>query len=78
MTNVITLPIVTKLDIKAPDMLRAIADDEPKNAFVIAWPGDGTRPTYHSSTADMAVVLMRVQQFIHKFYEGDFTDGDTP
>jgi hypothetical protein len=72
MSNVIKLNIKTTLDISAPDMLRAIADEAPQNAFVISWPADGSAPSYHSSTADIPVVLMRLQEFIHKHFNGDF------
>ena len=64
---------IIKLYNDAPGILRAIADEEPKNVFVIAWPNDGSMPTYHSSTSDTPVVLMRLQEFIHKYYNGDFS-----
>lgn len=63
---------LTTDDIDCSDMLRAIAESSPSNAFVIVWPEDGSLPTYHCSTGDMPVVLMRLNQFIHKFYNGDF------
>ncbi len=72
--NVIKVEFRTRNPIETKEMLEAIADDNPKNAFVIAWPADGSMPTYHASTGDMLVVLMRVQEFIHKFYNGDFND----
>lgn len=72
MAEVITLPCLTKLDINAASMLREIAKEKPANAFVIAWPKDGKMPTYHSSTADTPVVLLRIQEFIHKYYNGEF------
>jgi len=72
MTNIIKLDLFTKLDISAPDMLRNIADENPKNAFVIVWPEDGKIPSYHSSTGDTPVVLMRINEFVHKYYNGDF------
>lgn len=74
MSNIITFTGMTKNDIDAPTMLRNIAEEKPKNAFVIVWPEDGSLPTYHSSTSDMPVVLMRLQEFIHKYYNGDFSD----
>jgi hypothetical protein len=72
MGEVIKLGIVTKLDISAADMLTEIASQKPKNAFVICWPEDGSMPTYHSSTGDMPVILMRLNEFIHKFYNREF------
>lgn len=72
MGDVIRLNIETRVDLNAEDMLRAIAENKPKHAFVICWPEDGGQPTYHSSTGDMPVVLMRLNGFIHKFYNGDF------
>jgi len=72
MGEVIKLSFNTRLDINAADMLRNIAEDGPENAFVIVWPKDGSMPTYHSSTGDLPVVLMRVNGFLHKFYNGDF------
>lgn len=58
--------------VSAPEMLRKIADSNPEHAFVIVWPEDGRQPTYHASTEDCAVVLMRVNEFIHKFYNDEF------
>lgn len=72
MTNVIKLDLFTKNDIDSQYMLRNIADSDPENVFVICWPKDGTMPTYHSSTNDTSVVLLRIQEFIHRFYNGDF------
>lgn len=72
MGDVVKLDLFTKKDISAADMLKAIAEENPANCFVIVWPNDGSMPAYHSSTGDSAVVLMRCQQFIHKFYNGDF------
>ena len=58
----------------APVMLERIARDWPdaKAAFVIVWPGDGSMPQYFSNTADNAVVMLRLNEFIHKWYNGDF------
>lgn len=70
--NVIKFPGITKHDIQADDMLRSIAENKPLHAFVICWPEDGSMPTYHSSTADTPVVLMRLNEFIHQYYNGDF------
>ena len=74
MVDVIHFPGDTLKDLGAADMLRAIADDKPENAFVIVWPADGSKPTYHSTTADIPAVMLRVQGFIHKVYNGDFGD----
>ncbi len=63
-------------DINASDMLRVIADENPKHVFLISWPKDGGAPTYHSSTCDTPVVLMRLQEFIHKLFNGEFVDGE--
>lgn len=72
MGDVVKLDLITRHDIDAPEMLRNIAVDEPKHAFVIVWPDDNTEPTFHSSTGDYPVVLMRLHHFIHKYYNGDF------
>lgn len=72
MSNVIKGNFFTRKDINAVEMLGAIAEKEPENVFVICWPKDGTMPTYHSSTPDMPIILMRIQEFIHKFYNEDF------
>lgn len=53
-------------------MLRHIADSNPRHAFVIVWPEDGSLPTYHSSTGDVPTILMRLNEFSHKWYSGDF------
>lgn len=73
MGEVIKLDINTRLDINASDMLRSIADQNPKHAFVCVWPEDGSIPTYHSSTGDISTVLMRVNEFVHRYYNGDLT-----
>jgi len=70
--NVIKFPGITKHDISASEMLQNIATEEPKNAFVIVWPEDGGMPTYHSSTGDIPVILMRLHDFIHKWHNGEF------
>lgn len=49
--------------------------NNPKHAFVICWPEDGKLPSYHSTTGDIPVVLLRLQEFIHKYYNGEF-NGD--
>lgn len=72
MDNVIKINFLTNQDINTSDMLRAIADENPKHAFVITWPENGDLPDYHSSTGDTPVVLMRINEFIHKYYNGEF------
>ena len=72
MGDVIKLELITRCPLDAAEMLRNIADEKPANAFVICWPEDGTMPTYHCSTGDTPVVLMRLHEFIHKFYSGEF------
>lgn len=71
--NIVKFKGVYYGELSAPEMLRNVAYDSPNHAFVIAWPADGTMPSYHSSTSDMSVVLLRLQEFIHKYYNGDFT-----
>lgn len=72
MGDVIKMKIITKNDISASDMLKNIACENPNHAFVVVWPNDGSMPTYHSSTSDVSIVLMRINEFVHKFYNGDF------
>lgn len=73
MADILFIPdLITKHDIDAVAMLRNIADEKPKHAFVITWPEDGSMPNYHSSTGDTAVVLLRLHEFVHKYYSGDF------
>lgn len=72
MTNIIKLPVITKLDLQPDEMLRNIADSNPANAFVLVWPNDGSLPTYHCSTGDTPVVLLQLQMFVHKMFNGDF------
>lgn len=74
MSNIIKLPLVTKHDINATSMLEKIAKGLPAQAFVIVWPDDGSMPTYHSSTGDIPVVLMRLREFEHKYFSGEFID----
>lgn len=70
--NIIPFQGITKHDLSVEKMFAGIVKENPKHAFVVAWPEDGSMPTYHSTTGDTAVVLIRVQEFIHKFYNGDF------
>lgn len=72
MNNVLKFPAITRHDISTKEMLVNIAESNPSNAFVIVWHSDESMPTYHSNTSYMPVVLMRVQEFIHKYYNGDF------
>lgn len=70
MAEILEIPnFITTQDIDTADMLRAIADEQPGNAFVIAWPQDGKLPTYHSNTSDMPTVLLRLQTFIHEYFQ---------
>ncbi len=64
---------ITRLDLNASEILTYIAKEEPGNVFVICWPKDGGVPTYHSSTGDVPVILMRLQEFTHKHFNGDFS-----
>lgn len=63
---------ITRHTISGASMLRAIAKNNPKNAFVICWPEDGSMPTYHCATGDIPTVLMRLREFEHKYFNGDF------
>lgn len=58
--------------IDSVDMLHAIAKQNPRFAFVISWPEDGGSPTYHSTTRDSSMILLELNRFIHKYYNGDF------
>lgn len=70
--NVIRPDFLTRCELDAPEMLRAIADENPSKVFVIVWPEDGGMPTYHSNTNDISVVLMRLREFEHKYFNGEF------
>lgn len=72
--NVIKLNITTTLDLSCPEMLRNIADENPKHAFLIVWPEDGSEPTYSSSMADTPLVVYHIQEFLHKLYANNFGD----
>lgn len=73
MAEILEMPnLITKHSLEADEMLKTIAESKPNDAFVICWPQDGKMPTYHCSTGNIPVVLMRVQEFIHKYYSGDF------
>jgi len=72
MGNIVQFDGFTSLDIDTAEMLRNIADEKPANAFVVVWPEDGSLPTYHSNTSDVPVILMRLNEFIHQYYNGDF------
>lgn len=70
--NIVPFPGQYYGDLKASDVLQTIADEEPDHVFVICWPADGSRPTFHSSTSDLTVIVFRLLNFIHKVFDGDF------
>lgn len=70
--NIVNFPGEFHGNLSADEMLRNLADEEPKCAFVICWPKDGGWPTFHSNTKDIPVILLRMHQFIHKVLNGDF------
>lgn len=72
MAEILHLDTLTKHELDTAEMLRSIAENDPEYAFVICWPKDGSDPTYHSNTGDTPVILMRINEFIHKYYNGDF------
>jgi hypothetical protein len=79
MTNVINFPGAYYSNIDATPMLQSIAaTEDPKYAFVIVWPEDGGQPSFHSNTSDVPVILYQLQRFIHKYFDGDFTEGNKP
>lgn len=61
-------------EVNCSDILMEIAKQDPKNIFVITWGKDSSTTTYHSSTSDMPNVLLKLQTFIHKYFNGDFND----
>ncbi len=63
----------TNLDQRADEILQAVLDNNPAHLFIIAWSKDGSLPTYHSTTSDFPTVLMRLREFEHKFFNGDFS-----
>ena len=70
--NVVKFPGQYYGDMESPLVLRAIADQEPDHVFVICWPKDGGKPTFHSTTSDLPCIIFRLLSFIHKVYDGDF------
>lgn len=76
MTNVVKFPGKVYQDLPADEMLKAIAEQKPSKVFMIVWPEDGTRPTYHSNTSDIPVIVLRIQQFLHKLFNGVFTEEE--
>lgn len=73
--KIIIFPRDTHGPLKADQMLRNIADEQPSHAFVITWPKDGKPPSYHSSTEDVPVIVHRLLTFLSKLYGGEY--GDT-
>ena len=70
MAKILEIPnFITLQDINTAEMLREIAKEKPANAFVIVWPKDDGLPTYHSNTSDMPTVLLRLQTFIHEYFQ---------
>ncbi|MBL8713207.1 MAG: hypothetical protein JNM12_09925 [Alphaproteobacteria bacterium] len=72
MSNVVKFPGLYYGDIPAAEMLENIAADKPKHAFVIVWPEDGSMPTYHSSTSDTPIIVYRINEFLHRLFNGEF------
>ena len=75
MAEIIHMYDATHLDQAVEEVLQGVLAKEPQHVFVIAWPADGSLPTYHSTTSDFPVVLMRLREFEHKYFNGDFTGG---
>lgn len=55
-------------------MLKDIIARKPKYAFVIEWPEDGSEPSFHTSTSDMPVLAMRLQNFLVEAYSGKLNE----
>ena len=72
--NIHYLDVLTGENLSVDRVMNGIQQDKPEHIFVIAWPENGSMPTYHSTTSDMPTVLMRLNEFIHKYYNGDFND----
>lgn len=70
--NVVRLQTLTKLDIPVDVVLENIKEEDYNHIFLIGWPKDGSMPKYHSTTGDAPVVMHRLNDFIHKFYNGEF------
>lgn len=71
-SNVINFPGLTRLDLDSEAMLKEIAKQKPHRVFCIVWPEEGNMPTYHSNTSDVPLICFRLQEFIHKTFNGDF------
>lgn len=52
-----------------------IKENNPRHAFVIGWDNIRGRATFHSTTGDNTVIIFRLQEFMHRFYNGEY-DGD--
>lgn len=77
MADIIHMYDATHLDQNSEEVLHGLAAKKPKHVFIIAWPEDGSMPTYHSTTSDFPTVLMRLREFEHKYFNGDFTEART-
>lgn len=73
MDNVVQFPGLTLLDLDAATILNNIAGLKPQNVFVITWDDEGG-VSYHSNLADTKEVVSECQQFIHSYYNGDFSE----
>lgn len=73
MGEVVKLGGLTRLNLRATDILEEIAKEDPKNVFVVTWndEGDGNY-TFHSNIADAHATVYAAQKFIHKMMNGDF------
>jgi len=63
---------LTCLNLDAASILRNIADENPENAFVITWSNEERESKFYSSNAITSEILMRLNEFIHRYYNGEF------
>jgi hypothetical protein len=72
MADIIHMYETTALDQRPEEVIEGVLANKPAHLFIIAWPSDGSKPTYHSTTSDAPVILMRLAEFQHKYFNGDF------
>lgn len=55
-------------------LLRELKSRNPKYCFAIEWPENGDEPIFHTSTSDMPVLTLRLQNFLSELYAGKHND----
>lgn len=74
MTKEVKLDSLKTKPLEAREMLRSVAEENPKEAFLIVWPEDGPTEVYNHTERDAASLVHTLNTFIHQIYNGDYDE----